>query len=128
MRDRDATRARELRCILIVKDLAVERAFYEKIFAWPIVDDWGGGVMYDTGAATFELIADPQAEAPNGSSRIAIAVADVRALFEQLKDNVNLAFPLRDNSWGDTSFRLYDPAGFPITVFTPTKPEKAKVS
>jgi catechol 2,3-dioxygenase-like lactoylglutathione lyase family enzyme len=120
-RHEGATNVREFRFIRLVQNLAMHRSFYEEIFEWPILDKWDGGVMYDTGSAVFELIQDPQAEKPNLSSRVAISVPDVRSLFDSLKGKVTLVFPLRDNSWGDTSFRISDPDGFPITFFTPTK-------
>jgi len=112
---------REFRFIRLVHDLATQRAFYEEIFNWPVIAEWSDGVMFNTGASTFELIRDLEAGKPNGSSRVAISVPDVWSLFEHLKDKVTLVFPLRDNSWGDTSFRITDPDGFPITFFTPTK-------
>ncbi|HET6979292.1 MAG TPA: VOC family protein [Pyrinomonadaceae bacterium] len=119
-RHQGTTLVQEFRLIRLVRDLTIQRAFYEEIFDWPVIDDWGGGVMYDTGAATFELIQDSEADKPSSSSRIAISVPDVWSLFERLKNKVPVIFPLRDNSWGDTSFRIKDPDGFPITLFTPT--------
>lgn len=77
--------------------------------------------MFDTGSGIFELIQDSKAEKPNISSRVAISVPDVQSLFELLKNKVTIVFPPRDNSWGDRSFRINDPDGFPITFFTPTK-------
>ncbi len=120
-RHKGTTLVREFRCILLVRNLAPQRSFYEEVFDWPIINDWGGGVLYNTGPATFELIEDSKADKPNSSCRIAISVPDVWSLFERLKDQVNIVFPLRNNSWGDTSFRISDPDGFPITLFTLTK-------
>jgi uncharacterized glyoxalase superfamily protein PhnB len=77
--------------------------------------------MYNTGAAIFELIEDPKTEVPNGSSRISISVPDVWALFKHIEKKVTIDFPPRHNSWGDTSFGIKDPDGFPITLFTPDK-------
>lgn len=115
------TKVKEFRFILLVRNLESQRRFYEEIFGWPIINDWGGGVLYNTGITVFELIQDQSAEKPNNSSRIAISVPDVWALFEKLRDKVTIEFPIRDNSWGDTSFRIQDPEGFAITIFTPTK-------
>ncbi|MDA1079901.1 MAG: hypothetical protein O2840_04415 [bacterium] len=118
-----STHVQEFRFIRLVHDLKVQRAWYEKTFDWPVVDEWSHGVMFDTGVAVFELIQETDVEASSGS-RIAISVPDVWSLFQRIKDHVTLIFPLRDNSWGDTSFRIVDPEGFPITFFTPTKPTK----
>ena|SRR5258706_10183372 len=114
------TRVSEFRFILLVHNLASQRKFYEETFGWPVINDWGGGVLYNTGASVLELIQDSLASPSNGSSRIAISVPDAWKLFEELKDKVTIEFPLRNNSWGDTSFRIKDPEGFFITIFTPT--------
>ncbi len=118
--DQDLTKVQEFRHILLVHDLFAERKFYEEIFNWPVKEDWGGGILYDTGGAIFELIQEPKAPKPNASSRIAIKVTNVWELYERLKDKVTIEHEIRDNSWGDTAFRFVDPEGFPITVFTPT--------
>lgn len=115
------TLVQEFRCILLVKNLSAQRGFYEDIFDWPIVNNWGGGVLYDTGTAIFELIEDAHADKPNGSSRLSLSVRDVWSLYDRIKNNVTIVFPPRNNSWGDTSFRIKDPDGFLITLFTPTK-------
>lgn len=116
-----STLVKEFRCIRLVRDLPALRSFYDEIFDWPITNQWDAGVMYDTGAATFELIQDGEADKPNEASHIAISIPDVRSLFEKIKDKVTIVFPLRDNSWGDTSFQIQDPDGFTITLFTPIK-------
>lgn len=120
----DSTGVEEFRYILLVKDLTSQKTFYEDVFNWPIIKDWGGGILYDTGAATLELIQEANAKRPNGSSRIAISVPDARSLYERLKNKVTILFPPRNNSWGDTSFRINDPEGFQITLFTPDKQPK----
>lgn len=112
---------KEFRFIQLVNNLKKQRTFYEEIFNWPIINDWGGGVLYDTGAAVFELIQDNETDKPNEKCRIALAVPDIWSLFEKLRDKVTIVFPIRNNSWGDTSFRIKDPEGFTITLFTPTK-------
>ena len=112
---------KEFRFIRLVRDLAVLRPFYDEIFHWPVREEWDHGVMYDTGSGIFELIEDSSADKPNHSHRVAISVSDVWSLFEHLKAKVTIVFPIRDNSWGDTSFRIADPDGFTITLFTPTK-------
>ena len=120
-RHKGLTLASEFRFIRLVRDLAAMRSFYEDIFGWSIIDEWDSGVMYNTGVITFELIRNIQADKPGLSSYISISVPDVWSLFEQLKNKVTIIFPLRDNSWGDTSFRISDPDGFLITLFTKTK-------
>lgn len=115
------TRVSEFRFILLVRDLQRQRTFYERVFGWPVVEDFGSGVMYDTGAARFELIEqEEEVDVPQGASRVAIEVRDVWTLFRRLRADVDIVFPLRDNAWGDTSFRIRDPEGFSLTLFTRT--------
>lgn len=116
--EQEQTHIKEFRFIRIVQDIALMRSFYEKIFNWSVIEEWDSGVMYNTGISVFELIQDAEAKKPNLSSRITLSVPDVWSLFEKLKDKVEIVFPLRNNSWGDTSFRINDPEGFPITFFT----------
>ncbi|MEO6508629.1 MAG: VOC family protein [Patescibacteria group bacterium] len=118
---KETTVVHEFRFILLVRNLEAQRAFYETIFDWPIIEDWGGGILYDTGGTVLELIQDSNAEKPNASNRISIMVSDVWSLYEDLKDKVKVIHSLKDNSWGDTSFRISDPDGFLITIFTHTK-------
>jgi uncharacterized glyoxalase superfamily protein PhnB len=118
------TLVNEFRFIRLPKDFAAARAFYDEVFDWPVMHEWEGGVMYDTGASTFELIQESHGDKPNESSRVSLSVSDVWSLFERLKNKVPIVFPIRDNSWGDTSFRVSDPEGFPITLFSPTTSRK----
>ncbi len=103
-----------------VRDIAAVRAFYDEVFDWPVIDAWETGVMYDTGAATFELLQDDTVDQTTDAASLALCIPDVWSLFERLKDRVDIVFPLRDNSWGDTSFRFRDPEGFALTLFTQT--------
>ncbi len=112
---------KEFRFIRLVRDLPAIRSFYEEIFNWQVIDEWDEGVMYDTGASVFELIYDAQAEKPNISHRISILVSDVTSLFERLKDRVTIFVPLKHNGRDAMIFRMSDPDGFPITLFTPIK-------
>ncbi len=120
-RHKGTTFVSEFRLVRLTRDLRISRKFYEEIFDWPVVNEWDQGVMYNTGSAILEIIQEAQAQEANQSSRIAILVPDVWSLFEKIKDKVPLVFPIRDNAWGDTSFRILDPEGFPITLFTLTK-------
>jgi catechol 2,3-dioxygenase-like lactoylglutathione lyase family enzyme len=112
------TKAIEARFIMLASNLERQRKFYEDVFDWPVINHWEDGVMYDTGAGTFELIRSKESPQRYSSSRLAICVPDVSILFERLKNKVEIVFPLRNNAWGDTSFRISDPEGFEVTLFT----------
>lgn len=116
----------QFRFILYVRDFLAQRAFYEEFFGWPIIVEWsndqgGGGVMFDTGIAVFELISRDHIDSPNGSIAVSLHVPDVWALWDRVKNKVTVKFPLRDNPWGDASFCVKDPTGFLIILFSPLK-------
>ena len=49
---------------------------------------------------------------------LALEVSDVASLWEQMKSGSNILHPIRNNDWGNTSFRIADPEGFAISFFT----------
>ena len=102
-------------------DFNERRRFYEQTIRWPIIEQWDQGVMYDTGAAVFELLHDSVAKPHNPSCDVSLRVSDVQSLWNELKDRSEVIFGLRDNSWGDTSFCIADPGGFRLTFFSPTR-------
>ena len=112
---------REFRLKLYVSDLAERRRFYEDTIGWPILKDWGSGVMYQAGPAIFELLNQLNSEPHNSSCDVSLEVPDVHALWHRLSECTFVVFALRENSWGDTSFCIADPGGFRLTFFSPTE-------
>lgn len=120
---------KEFRLKLYPKDFARIRDFYENHLQFPIIHEWdrgeiSKGVMFDVGGTTLELLnpADGGYKEITGAD-ISLEVPDVEELWRQMKDSYDVLHPLRHNAWGDTSFRIADPEGFPISFFTRDAPE-----
>lgn len=117
------TKVLEFRLILYPKDFYGVKKFYEEILEYPVKMDWDNGehsrgVMFNTGGVTLELLSPKQGYVPPQGASVALEVQDVMALWEHIKDKVEIEFAPRHNEWGDTSFRIRDPEGFQITFFT----------
>lgn len=115
--------ASEFRFILYPKDFYRVRKFYEETLGYSIVTEWDDGaesrgVMFNTGAATLELLSPKPDYIPVQGVTIALQINNVIALWEELKDQVTVVFDPRHNEWGDTSFGISDPEGLHITFFT----------
>ena len=119
----------EFRLMLYPKDFATVREFYEQTLGFSIVHEWdrpeSKGVMFQVGSTTLELLwplEDGKQHYGDGAGfSLSLAVDDVDAQYERLKERVEIAHEIRDNPWGDRSFRLVDPEGLKISLFTKFK-------
>lgn len=111
----------EFRLKLYPKDFYITREFYEKTLGFTVVHEWdrpeSKGVMFQVGTTILELL--HSAENPGTGVDVSWQVNDVHALWDKFKDTQDIAHPLRDNAWGDTSFAVRDPDGVSISFFTP---------
>ncbi len=113
----------EFRLKLYPKDFSLVRQFYEKKLGFPVITEWdrganNKGVMFQVGGTTLELLSPIADYQPVASADVSWEVPDVKALWAEFKGRRNVVHELRDNAWGDTSFRITDPEGFNITFFT----------
>lgn len=115
------TKTSEFRLKLYPKNYQDCLKFYRDTLLFPIINKWdrrdNKGVMFDTGIGIIELFYEGNGETISGCD-ISVEVKNVQKLFNKLRKNKNIIFPIRNNSWGDTSFCIADPAGFEITFFT----------
>ena len=121
---------KEFRLMLYPKDFEASRNFYEKHLQFPVMHSWDEGdddkgVMFNLGGTTLELMS-PEKNKHNVSSptHLSLAVPDVHELWEQMKDGDNIIHPIRNNSWGDTSFAISDPEGHRLIFYSPNKLNK----
>lgn len=117
------TRVIEFRLKLYPKDFDTVRNFYENLLTYPVTKEWNRGnedkgVMFDTGGAIIELLTPEADYTPIQGMDLSLGVADVATLWEHLREQVPVIFPLRHNAWGDSSFCISDPEGLKITFFT----------
>lgn len=122
----DLTRVSELRLKLYVERFDETSAFYRDLLGYPVLTSWDRGpedrgVMFDTGAGIVELLPRRGGPAPIQGCDLSLAVRDVFALWDALRDRAPVVHPLRHNPWGDTSFCIADPEGFRLTFFTPDR-------
>ncbi len=119
------TAVSELRVKLYVSDFAGRRAFYAEVVGWPVIEEWNHGpnqrgVMFDTGSGVLELLYERGAGPHATNCDVSLRVPDVWQLWQELRNDAQVVFPLRDNAWGDSSFCIADPGGFRLTFFTVT--------
>jgi len=115
----------EFRLKLYPKDFYKVREFYEKTLGFTVIGKWDRGeqdqgVMFQVGPAILELLSPEGDYRAITGSGLSLEVPDVRELWLQLKDKVQVIFELRDNAWNDTSFCIADPEGFEMTFFAKT--------
>lgn len=123
MIDKDLTRVSEFRVKLYPKNFYLVRKFYEETLGYPVIKDWDRsendkGVMFNVSGTVLELLTPDNGYRPISGCDFSLEVADVQALWEQMKNGDNIVYPIKDNPWGDTSFRIKDPEGFEISFFT----------
>lgn len=112
----------EFRLKLYPRDFATVKSFYRDTLLFPILLEWDDGdnnkgVMFNTGVGIIELL-DTESHVPVAGCNVSLAVENVQQLWQKFKDVSYIIHPLRDNSWGDSSFAIHDPEGFQITFFT----------
>jgi len=114
----------EFRLKLYPQDYYAQYRFYKEILGFTVKHEWdrddSKGVMFDVGGTTLEFmwpVEDGLDDMAAGSG-LSLAVDDVRELYDELKDQVEIGHELRDNPWGDTSFGIVDPNGYKISFYT----------
>jgi catechol 2,3-dioxygenase-like lactoylglutathione lyase family enzyme len=117
------TKVQEFRLKLYVKDFDKSKEFYQKLLGYPVVKEWNRGekdrgVMFDTGAGIIEILTPEDEYVPLQGTGISLEVPNVKTLWDNIKTQAVVAFELRNNDWGDTSFAIKDPEGYKITFFT----------
>lgn len=123
MIDPSLTSVGEFRLKLYPGDFGLVRNFYEHTLGFQVIHDWdrgenSKGVMFQVGTTTLELLSPEKGYKPIVGADVSWEVANVHALWDALKDVAPVVHELRDNAWGDTSFRITDPEGFHISFFT----------
>ncbi len=116
-------KVKEFRLKLYVKDFSESKNFYQNFLGYPVIKEWDRGekdrgIMFDTGTTVLEVLTSEAGYKPLQGVDVSWEVEDVGKLWQKFKDYKNVIFELRDNDWGDTSFKIKDPDGFGLTFFT----------
>ncbi|PIR03985.1 MAG: hypothetical protein COV59_02260 [Candidatus Magasanikbacteria bacterium CG11_big_fil_rev_8_21_14_0_20_39_34] len=117
------TKVHEFRFKMYPKNFDLVKNFYREILQFPIIEEWNTasddrGVMFDTGSCTVELLSPEGGYYPIQGCSLSFEVKDVWKLWEKFEGQSYVVFSIRHNEWGDTSFKISDPEGLPITFFT----------
>ncbi len=117
------TEVKEFRLKLYVKDFGESKSFYQDFLGYPVIKEWDRGeqdkgLMFDTGTTVLEVLTPEDGYRSLQGVDVSLEVEDVWKLWGKVKDYKNVVFELRDNDWGDTSFKIKDPDGFGLTFFT----------
>ncbi len=122
---KDLIQIGEFRLKLYPQNFTLVRAFYEETLGFPVTKEWytnedDQGVMFTAGGAILELLSPEHGYKKISGCTLSLEVTDVWELWKKFKHQDNVVFEIRDNDWGDTSFKITDPEGFEITFFTET--------
>ena len=113
----------EFRFKMYPNDFDKVRSFYLEELGFSILNEWNRspddrGVMFDVGGTTLELLTREQPYVPLVGCDLSLEVENINELFESMQDKEYVTRGLKHNSWGDTSFRIVDPEGLSISLFT----------
>ena len=116
--------------IVVTDKLAECRDFYVRWFGFNVVFEatWFAYLASGSYGVAFMTPDHPSQppgpEAFNGKGMfLTLQVADAKAEFERLEEaGVTIAYPVRDEPWGQRRFGLFDPAGMWVDVVQQIEP------
>lgn len=112
--------------ILPGDDLAVARDFYVGklgfLVQWEETEDGHTGIM-GLIRGTMELTIDCPMFGHGRHACVSLRVSSADALYREWREQVEIARPPRNETWGARTFGFQDPAGNSIFVIGPVAPE-----
>jgi catechol 2,3-dioxygenase-like lactoylglutathione lyase family enzyme len=117
--------------VILVKDIAVSRAFYTGVLELKIVADHGSFVLFENHFALHQArelavtiwgeTRPPGTDQAQGRNNLLLYFEDaaLEQVFARIKDRVQLIHPIRRQAWGQAVFRFYDPDGHVIEIGEP---------
>lgn len=113
----------EFRFKMYPQDFDKVKSFYKDELQFTITNEWDRsaedrGVMFDVGGVTLELLTRNSKYQSVAGADLSLEVEDVWRTYETMREKSYIARGLVDNAWGDTSFRIVDPEGLSISLFT----------
>lgn len=116
-------------CAIFVRDITASRRFYEDILGQDVSGDHGLHVMFTGGFAIWQvdragssIFASEPSRARTGSDGMELyfEADDVDAAFRLMEGSAGeVIHPVREEPWGQRTFRCYDPDGHIIEVGEP---------
>lgn len=116
--------------VIVTAKLAASRDFYVRRLGFEVVFEASWFVYLASGQSAIAFMSPDHPSQPPGPERfngqgmfITLQVADAAAAFEAVqKAGARVAYPLRDEPWGQRRFGLVDPNGMWVDVVQQTEP------
>jgi catechol 2,3-dioxygenase-like lactoylglutathione lyase family enzyme len=116
--------------VIVTPDIGACRRFYVDLLGFDIVFEASWFVYLQLGTVGIAFMSPDHPSTPPGPETFAgsgvfltLQVSDAALEFQRLRDlNASLAYPLRDEPWGQRRFALIDPAGVWLDIVEQTEP------
>ncbi len=116
--------------VIFVEDIKVSREFYQNIFSLEVEADFGENVVFKKAFSIWQkkrankIIFDnkiiSERKEVNHNIELYFETIDVELIWEKISSSkVEIIHPVKEESWGQRVFRLYDPDKFIIEVAEP---------
>jgi catechol 2,3-dioxygenase-like lactoylglutathione lyase family enzyme len=114
--------------VIMVKDVAVSRRFYEGVLGQEVFMDFGPNVSFAGGTfaiwqvdhAHEILFGNPSGEVGQGEMEIYFESDDVSGMVKRFEEaGIEFVHPMREQPWGQRVVRVYDPDGHIVEVGEP---------
>lgn len=109
--------------VLPADDLTVAKDFYATKLGFSVlfeVSDDGKSGLLGLARGTIQITIDSPMDGHGRNACVALEVDDADAYFEEWREQVSMARPPKNESWGARTFGLSDPFGNSIFVMGPT--------
>lgn len=115
--------------VIFVKDIEVSKKFYQDIFSLEVDMDFGENIIFKEAFSIwqknrakeiiFQNKRDNDKECPN-NVELYFETSNIGFIWEKiLLSNVEIIHQIKEESWGQRVFRIYDPDKFIIEVAEP---------
>ena len=113
--------------VIMVKDIAVSRRFYEGLLERKVLADFGPVLEYEGGLSiwqvdhAYSILFNKKFDdecAPGGKNmELCFEVNDIHPVWEEVSSKkIPLVHPLQEQPWGQLVFRIYDPDGHIVEI------------
>ena len=113
--------------VIMVKDMAVSRKFYEELLERKVLADFGPVIGYEGGfsiwqvdhaySILFNKKFDDGSALGRKNMELCFEVNDINPIWAEVSSkNIPLVHPLQEQPWGQLVFRIYDPDGHIVEI------------
>ena len=113
--------------VIMVKDVAASRKFYEGLLERKVLADFGPVVGYEGGLSIWQVDHaysilfnkkfDDESALGRKNMELCFEINDIHPVWKEVSArNISLVHPLQEQPWGQLVFRIYDPDGHIVEV------------